>query len=326
MVRCSLGMKLLLSGLCILIASCRQSDGASGNSDLDKSIGRLNLAVTDAPVDYAVQVVVQFSGIEITSGTKVISLHLCEDPADATATIVSAGTCAKNKPAAIDLLMLHSGGIELLLSRYPLDAGHYDSVRLLVDAMVGVEDSYIVLGPDKTNPKLELDLPSDAEAGLMISRGFDIVAGDTLNLTIDFDLRKSVREEGVGVYKLRPSLRMVDNSKTGFIDGPVYGTDPALTATTCFSSVYVYPGSNITPDDVGSSNGPLTSATINISPLENGDYAYYYRAAFLEAGDYTVAYTCQARNDDPAVDDNLTFLRTANVTVRVGVGARYIIQ
>ncbi len=311
MVRNSRGIKLMLSGLCWLIASCQGQSGGQDNS-------YLNLAVTDAPVDFAVQVVVQFSGVEIKSGKQVITLRFCEDPANPALTMVSTGTCVKSKPAVIDLLAMHSGSSAPLLSRYPLSAGHYDAVRLLVDAAAGVVDSYIVLGPDRTNPKLELDLPSDAEAGLILSGGFDVFVGGTRDLIIDFNLRKSVRQEGAGIYKMRPVLRMVDKSKIGAIVGEVFGTDPALTATTCFSSVYIYSGWNAVPGDIGSSTGPLTSATINVVRDGSG-YHYPYRAAFLEAGNYTVAYTCEANKDDPAVDDDITFLRTANVTVSAGV-------
>lgn len=45
---------------------------------------------------------------------------------------------------------------------------------------------------------------------------------------------------------------------------------------------------------------------------------YTYTAGFLTAGGYTVAFTCQGANDDPATDDTLAFLAAANVTVEAG--------
>lgn len=307
---------VLLAGLCVLVASCLGQSGYSGSADQDNSRGRLNLWLTDAPVDSAAEVVVQFSGVELKNGTQTLLLYFCEDPANPAATITSTSPCAKPKPASIDLLAMHSGRSALLLSNYPLAAGHYNSVRLMVDAVAGDDDSYIVLTSATTPaPKYELEIPGDAEAGLQLNRGFDITAGGILDLTIDFDLRKST-QGSAGSYQLRPSLRMVDTVKTGFITGSVYGDqDAALTATSCTSAVYVYPAWNATTGDVGSSTGPLTSAVINITPLSNGDFAYGYKAAFLEAGDYTVAYTCQSAIDDPATDDNISFLRTANVSV-----------
>ena len=322
MARYSLGAKLLLSGLSMLSAGCLdQSSGSTPSGDLENSRGRLNLSVTDAPVDFAAEVYVQFSGIELASSTQTITLNFCEDPADTTQWIASPNPCAKSKPAAVNLLAMHSGNSARLLGNYPLGAGHYDSVRLLVNAVAGVDDSYVILKTDLVT-KRELQIPSEAEAGLKLNQGFDITAGGHLDLTIDFDLRKSVQPEVVGVYQLRPALRMVDNAKAGFIYGSVFGTDPALTDPSCTSAVYVYTGWDATTGDVGGSDGPLTSAVINIFPLD-GDFANGYKAAFLEAVNYTVAYSCEVANDDPSVDGTIAFLRTANVTVPAQGGVPY---
>ena len=322
MVRYSHGVELLLVSLCMLTASCDQSSGYTASGDLENSRGRINVSVTDAPVDFAAEVYVQFSGIEFSSSTQTTTLHFCEDPSDPTQTLASTSPCAKSKPAAINLLAMNGGSSARLLNNYPLNAGHYDSVRLLID-VAGSNDSYIVLNSRTLPlPKYELDLPSDAEAGLKLNNGFDIITNGHLDLIIDFDLRKSVRQEGVGVYKLRPSLRMVNNGQAGFIYGSVFGDkDPALTDPSCTSAVYVYSGWGATTGDVGSSDGPLTSAVINVNRLDNNDYAYGYRAAFLVAGNYTVAYTCQAAIDNPGTADNISFLRTVNVTVPVQAGA-----
>lgn len=301
---CSLGTKwLLLSGLYILVMGCQ---GPSNDSDLAKSLGRLNLAITDAPVDFAANVYVQFSGIEVKGSTQVIALYFCEDPANSSMTVVSPSVCTKSKPASIDLLALHSGNSAALLSAYPLNAGHYESIRLMVDAVTGVDDSYVILKTDTS--KYELEIPSGEETGLKLTRGFDVAAGGRIDLTIDFDLRKSVREATSSVFTLRPALRIVDNLSIGGIVGSV---NTSLISEPCSPAVYVYSGSNITPDDVGSTNGPLTTAVV--SNLVVGSYAY--RAAFLEAGRYTVAFTCGAASDDPGVDGELIFLKTANITV-----------
>jgi hypothetical protein len=36
---------------------------------------------------------------------------------------------------------------------------------------------------------------------------------------------------------------------------------------------------------------------------------------FLPPGDYTIALTCNGNDDDPNVNDDLTFVLTANVTL-----------
>jgi hypothetical protein len=81
--------------------------------------------------------------------------------------------------------------------------------------------------------------------------------------------------------------------------------------------VYVYEGSGVTPDDIDAdvnTPDPVTTATVK---LDNGTYSY--KAAFLEAGSYTIAFTCDAAADDLMVDDTLAFSGTTTVSVTAGM-------
>ena len=284
-----------LSSLTVLLGGCL-GDGSSGSS------GNLTLGITDAPVDGAQHVYVQFSGLELHgSSAGGITLNFCEDPANANNTVVSTNTCAKSKPKKIDLLNLNSGKSDELISGYTLDAGHYQWVRLMVDTANQL-DSYIVLSDGSNH---ELTIPSGSETGLKLVHGFDVAAGGNMNFTIDFDLRKSVHSAD-GSYMLKPALRLVDNLQVG----SVAGTVSASLLTSCNGpAVYVYSGSSVTPTDVNTSlnTGPITSAAVNLTDNT-------YKAAFLEAGNYTVAFSCVA-TDDPAATNILTFSGTSNVTV-----------
>jgi hypothetical protein len=80
--------------------------------------------------------------------------------------------------------------------------------------------------------------------------------------------------------------------------------------------VYVYEGSDVTPDDIDTdvnTSDPVTTATVK---PDNGTYSY--QAGYLEAGSYTVAFTCDAAVDDPAIDDTLTFSGPTTVSVTAG--------
>src|SRR5262249_50264544 len=84
--------------------------------------------------------------------------------------------------------------------------------------------------------------------------------------------------------------------------------------------VYVYAGSGITPDDVDG-KAPDPVATAKATPAANGDYTY---RVVLAPGDYTVAFTCQAGNDDPEADETGTtkeikIIATANKPVTAAV-------
>lgn len=287
-------------GAVMTVAGCGGSDGDGG-----PGTGTLSLQITDGAVDSADHVYVQFSGLEIqAAGGMRTTLYYCQDPADPAKAIVSPTPCATPPaPKRIDLLMLSGGLAEVLLNHYTLTAGRYVWIRLMVDT-AGARDSYIVVG----GVEHELVIPSGDETGLKLNRGFGVPAGGSADFTIDFDLRKSVHLTGTGEYLLRPTLRLADNTLTGAIAGTV---NAALVPAGCTPAVYVFEGGGVTPDDIdGTPPDPVTTAAVK---LDAG--AYKYKAAFLEAGSYTVAYTCQAALDDPAVDNALTFSGTATVPV-----------
>jgi hypothetical protein len=261
----------------------------------------LSLQITDGPVETAKHVYVQFSGLELhaVDGQRT-TLYYCQDPADATLTTISEDPCTTPAaPKRFDLLALNSGNADFLLEDFTLPAGRYNWIRLMVDTD-GEDDSCIVL---VVNGECEeLTIPSGAQTGLKLNRGFDVPAGGNADFTIDFDLRKSVHVTGTGEYMLRPTLRLADNSMTGAIAGTV---DPSLVPAGCTPAVYVYEGNGVTPDDIDTDPNtpdPVTTATVK---LDNG--IYRYKAAYLEAGSYTIAFTCDAAADDLMLNDALTF-------------------
>lgn len=296
-------MERLLKGSVfgLLAAGALALTACGGASDGGAATGTLSLQITDAPVDDAESVFVQFHGIELHGPGGTTTLYYCRD-ATSGQTVLSPSTCVQPAPRQLDLLALNSGTSAILFNAYTLPAGHYSWIRLLVDADSGRRDSYLVLAG---GAEYELTIPSGDESGLKLNRGFTVPAGGHASFTIDFDLRKSVHLPSSGTsYVLRPTLRIVDNIVVGAIGGTL-----DLTGITCASpAVYVYAGSNITPDDIGGAGtDPVTTALVSATGQ--------YRAAFLEPGTYTVAWTCAAALDDPATDDNITFNGATNVTV-----------
>jgi len=258
----------------------------------DSSTGTLSLSVTDAPVDGAVSVVVQFTGVQLLSTSGELLTFTFETP------------------KTIDLLALQGGNSAPLLDKISVPEGDYPVISLTVNAEPGVLDSYIEL-TDGTQHSLWI--PSANETGLILTQGCSVTANGVADFAIDFDLRKSVFDPEVldGDYILKPVLRIVDNTEAGSIAGTV---DVALTTdATCTSgnAVYIYEGLNVTPDDVGGTVEPEATTLVTADNT--------YKAAFLEPGDYTVAFTCQAADDNPDTDDAITFVGTVNVTVSVGV-------
>jgi hypothetical protein len=278
------------------LAAC--SGGGGGGNET----GRLSLAITDAPVDDASSVVVQFSGVAFKRAGA--------EPEQVQNLTPS--------PRQLDLLQYQEGRAALLLDGVTLPAGDYEWIRLIVDNETGVRDSYIVLTGGQ---ECELEVPSGAESGLKLNRGFTLPADGSVALTIDFDLRKSIHappgQQGAAEactqgYLMRPTLRIVDDANVGAIGGHVASE---LVTEQCLPKVYVFSGAGATPDDIdGTDPDPLVVANVAV---ENGSTAFAYRAAFLPPGPYTVAFTCD--DDDATVDDTLTFFGAQDVTVQANL-------
>ena len=255
---------------------------------------KLSVAITDAPVDSATAVYVEFTGVELK-------------PAEGAVIQFDFDT-----PRKINLLALQDGRHELLLDNEEIDAGTYNWMRLKVNAQQFVTDSYIEF---EDGTMSSLYVPSGSQSGLKLVRGFDVAVGQSTNFTIDFDLRKSIVNPASSQvdYKLKPALRIVDNTQVGEIQGAV--ANITMETQTCFdngAAIYIYEGHNVAADDLGSNIEPLSSANVNYDSSLN---TYNYTAAYLSPGDYTLAITCEAANDDPELDDEITFLELTNTAV-----------
>lgn len=284
----------------ILILSGCGGDSTTASAT-DAKTAALTVALTDGPVDNAVAVVIEVTGLTIKPAEgEVITVEF-------------------DAPRSIDLLQLQGSDATDLISELALAAGDYAWVRLNINATEdGVMDSYIEFD-DGTS--VELDMPGDAEGGLKIARHFTLIEGEEGVFTIDFDLRKSLfhRQNRPaterGTTMLRPSLRMVPNHRAGHLRGDL---DAMLVADLCAESatslgaVYVFGGADATLADVnGSATDPVASALVKI----NDDGEYHYHIGFLEAGDYSVAYTCDAASDNPDEVNELTFAALEPISI-----------
>lgn len=285
-----------------LLAAC----GGDANGDLDDlppisgGTGSLAVQVTDAPIDQVTSAVIQFSGLAIKRAGAPERVFTF-DP-----------------PQRIDLLQLQGGQAAALLPLTVVDAGPYESMRLLVDADRNTASSHVVLPGGAIRP---LVIPAGAESGL-ITRGFSVPAGGSASFTVDLDLRKSVIAPGSTAepFLLEPHLRLVDNSSLGAISGSVafntlrnascpFPLDPRLNT----NLVYVFEGANVVPDDIDNRGvEPVNTARISSNVFGGA----VYTVAFLPPGPYTVAFTCQGALEDPRRNDDLVFLGTRSVVVQ----------
>jgi hypothetical protein len=263
--------------------------------------GQLSIAITDAPVDYATEVVVTIDAVELK-------------PVDGDPVLIEI------EARQIDLLVLQDGASTVILNRETVPAGEYNWIRLQLRGDLGtVDDSYVMFEDGSMHP---LVIPSFDENGLKLVSGFVVPVNGHGSYTLDVDIRAALHAppgQG-GDFFLTPALRIVDNTMVGEIAGTVSG-DLINGDVGCTSgnAVYVYEGLDVIPDDVDLVDSddaePVTSTLVKLNET-TGDYEYV--AAFLHAGDYTVAFTCQAGDDDPDLDDNIIFTATDNATVVAG--------
>jgi len=269
-----------------LLAAGALALAACGGSGSDDRVGALNLKITDSPVDSASEVVVVFTGVELKPADSApFSIDFCA-PGDLPA------ECNR----AIDLLKLQDGVTDDLLTNEEVPAGQYEWLRLKVLAELNLSGaSYIKLDDGSQYP---LFVPSGAQTGLKLVRPFVVAQGGITRLVVDFDVRKSViAPPGLAPnYILKPALRLVDELLTGTIEGQVdlaaLGT--AQDVATCNGGVYLFAGAGATPDDMdGGIDGHDDPVVYKILQADEpaGDIASYM-IPFVEAGAYTIAFTC----------------------------------
>ncbi|HET8732406.1 MAG TPA: DUF4382 domain-containing protein [Anaeromyxobacteraceae bacterium] len=186
--------------------------GACG-SGTSTTTPTMNVYLVDAPSQAYAQVNVDVQKVEIASDSGWITL----------------GTPNR----VVDLLTLTggvTGGVTAtLVNGAPLPAGHYGQMRLVL----GTRNSVRLL--DGTVEPLTV--PSGQQSGVKLTVSFDVQAGTTYDVYIDFDAHNSifVHEAGAsGKYILRPTVRAY-----GLPTGSISGTLTVAGGTTPLAGVEV---------------------------------------------------------------------------------------
>ena len=281
----------------ITLAAC----GSSGGSDIDET-GFLAIGITDAPVDDVSAVVVEFTGVTLkpSSGDEIVITF--------------------DAPKTFDLLTLTDGLTAELLHETEVPVGTYNWVRLAVNAEFdSVFDSW-AMTPEG---QVELRVPSGGNSGLKLVSGFTVTQNQSTNLVIDWDLRKALTDPlGQPGFHLRPALRVTDLASYGALTGTLAEalvTDESCTndlALDTGNAVYLYNDVVNVPADIGDVvTEPFATATVS----QNVDGVYVYEVNFLSVGKYTAAFTCQASDDDPAIDDDIVFSAPQTLMIDDGV-------
>ena len=103
-------------------------------------------------------------------------------------------TIVVNQPQRVDLLQLTN--VSQVLGQKTLDAGRYTQIRLKIDS-----GTITVNGTEYS-----LAVPSSV---LKLNRGFVLLPNETLKLTLDFNVEKSIIRTGSDQYKLKPVIAVL---------------------------------------------------------------------------------------------------------------------
>ncbi len=286
----------------MLAAAALAGCSGGGGSDSPAQASKLSVSLMDAPVDGVTAVYVKITSMWIKpQGGAAVQLPLT------------------TTPMTVNLLALTDRNAAIPIDEAVIEPGSYEWLAMDVAAERNVRDSY-VMTETGGEEEIELRVPSNR---VRLVGGFEVPPNESLRLLFDWDMRKGlVYPPGQRQYMLKPAFRMLDVTAYGVLQGTIAATtvgtslDPAT--NNCASDdnldltvgnvVYVFQGS-VTPDDVDGTDDAV--ATVKATRNPAGDYVY---RTMVEPGTYTVVFSCEAGNDDPEADDEITFSNPVGTT------------
>lgn len=216
-----------LLGICgvlgvVLVAGC---GGGDGNGSTGSSIGSLRVSLTDAPA-------CGFDAVNVT--VEKVRVHQSSSASENTTGWTD---IPLNPPKRINLLDYNDptqpNGALASLGEVSLEAGHYTQVRLVLVPNNGSNPPRNSVLLSNTTSEEPLETPSAVQSGIKLVHGFEVPAGQRVDLVLDFDACRSIVKTGNGKYKLKPVIRVVPfvlNGIEGFVEAGLLGSHVLVTA------------------------------------------------------------------------------------------------
>lgn len=184
----SISLLLAFVALLIGLSACSSDDTTTPATK-----ATLSVSLTDAPAAYD-EVNITFSEIAVSMNGGWVVLS--------------------GNPVTVNLLEWNNGK-SIELGRQDVDPGKVTQIRLMVTKAELVIDGVTH----------DVTIPSAEQTGLKIVTNFDLVAGSTYEIVLDFDANQSIVTTGnpsnPNGYKLKPTIRAVEKAVTGSISGSV---------------------------------------------------------------------------------------------------------
>ncbi|WP_410210346.1 DUF4382 domain-containing protein [Aquirhabdus sp.] len=223
--------------------------GGGGNDAPASNSGTVNVAITDNPSCGFNHVWVTVQQIRVNGS--------------ATAGDNDAGwqTLTLATPQRIDLLSLTNGVLQQL-GQFPLSAGQYQQIRLVLVANANTVVPTTASGADGT--EVALSTPSATQSGYKVIGNFTVQPNTLTDLVLDFDACRSIVQKGNGSYSLKPVVTATPVVVSGRIKGYVSPNEVGAT-------VYAEQNGHVIKGTVVNTDGSFTLAPLVQSSV-NGNY------------------------------------------------------
>jgi hypothetical protein len=289
--------RVLALGLMLALLACGGSSGG-GARTVPVSFG-----VSDTPVEGLVSVVITIDRItlERRGGNDVVIERFTSEELG----VVDEDTIT------IDLLDYRGEDNLLIAGPVQLGVGDYQNLRLeILD-----EDVALSYAEELGGAIVPIKVPSNE----LKLGGFEVEDSGDQTFILEFGLRFAMTyNPGPDRYILKPrGIRIVEVSRGTTLEG-IVATDLFTSAPDCDAKAeplvgnvaYVYRGIGLDPAELADAFDPLLDPVA--AAAFHGPYASEtvaadgsYLFAYLPAGDYTLAFSCDAVDDGPEFDDDI---------------------
>lgn len=264
----------------LMTVSCSKDDEGNPDPDAKAETYATTFKMTDAPIDNA--------------NVKAVFVTVSDVKVD--------GTSLEGfNKTTFDLSALVNGKTETL-GNLQLEAGSYSNIELELDYATdaaGNAPGCYVETADGEKDKLE------ASAGKIdITDTFEVLASGANEIVIDFDLRKTVKEEEgtvsgnfefVSMSELSAGIRTVNKEKTGMIEGTA--NDAGDTSDKIVVYAYEKGTFDAETETQGKGESEVTFANaVTSSEVSGTDSSYSLN--FLAEGDYELVFVSYTKDGD----------------------------
>ncbi|MBI9103991.1 MAG: DUF4382 domain-containing protein [Spirochaetales bacterium] len=253
----------------------------------DASSGSVTINMTDAPAD---DLNIKEVNITVTG----IGYHLGDLETEDSWVNIDFET-----PKEYNLLDL-TGGTTEMLGEFTFPSGIITQLRFFLEAPEEPETvsgtpsnpgCYLVLEGetelDTDDVEEALFVPSGSNSGFKAVGEFEVPVNGAVTITADFDVRKSVRKTGGGMYKLQPTIRLIAEDISGDIEGTVEYTGDNVPVVFAYEDG-TYNISELEADNEGLAF-PEAVSSFSITDTDEDGFLDY-TLAFLALGTYDLIF------------------------------------